>query len=68
MHNERKFLGRTTDTVRRVVDVFADHEKMYAIYDIGTADEYIAEESINKVKANPDKYIYTPYAEFAEQV
>lgn len=68
MHNERKFLGRTTDTVRRVVDVFADHEKMYAIYNLGRSNEYIAEELINKVKANPDEYIYTPYVEFADRV
>lgn len=52
------------DNVHRTVDVFADSEKVYAVYNLGTAEEYTAEAVINKIKSNPSEYIYTPYIEF----
>lgn len=64
MLKERKFLGQTVDNVHRTVDVFADSEKVYAVYNLGTAEEYTAEAVINKIKSNPSEYIYTPYIEF----
>jgi hypothetical protein len=61
-------LGTTEDMIHRVVDVYEDGEFMYAVYEEGTSDEYITSVLINLVEKNPDKYMFTPYVEFAHLV
>ena len=52
------------DNVHRVVHVFSDTEKLYAVYYIGEPVEYTTSADIIDVKTDPDKYMYTPFVEF----
>ena len=64
MRNSKQYLGQTVDNVHRVVHVFSDTEKLYAVYYIGEPVEYTTSADITDVKSDPDKYMYTPFVEF----
>ena len=58
------YIGETVDMTHNIVHVFKDVVMVYAVYNIGTDDEYIAAKEHAKVKADPDKYLFTPYVMF----
>lgn len=58
-------LGATKDNTNRDVIIYADDERMYAVYNEDTPDEYVTSINIHDILDDPDNYLYTPYIEFA---
>jgi len=67
MHNKR-FLGETIDIVNRPVKIYADSEKIYAVYNLPNLGEYITSEFIKTLKERPNDFLYTPLILFLDQV
>jgi len=58
----KKLLGTTIDNVQRNVDVYADDEYAYCVYE----DGYETFALLDDIKSEPDRYMFTPYVEFVE--
>jgi len=61
-----EYLGNTTDSCGRYVDVFKDIESMFIVYDLDTNHEYSTSAPLIRIQEDPDNYLFTPYVDFID--
>jgi len=59
-----EYLGNTTDSCGRPVDIFKDKESMFIVYCLDTKSEYSTSVPLTRIQEDPDNYLFTPYVEF----
>lgn len=62
--NGEAYLGSCQDMSKRHVDAFLLDDEIHLVYRLGLEDEYVTKEKVEKIKADPDSYLWTPYASF----
>jgi len=55
-----EYLHSTTDMAHHVVDGYKVNDEIHLVYE----NDVIAIEKINKIKDNPDYYLWSPFIEF----
>lgn len=60
----KEYKGQTFDSANHLVHMFSDGTIIQAVYNMGEQSQYVAQEEIQSILDDPDKYLFTPYIQF----
>ena len=59
------YLGESKDMTNKVVHGFLIDNTIHVVYNLFSEDEYSATKELEVIQQDLDKYLWTPFAEFA---
>lgn len=62
--DNKSYLGKTQDMSHKEIHGFNIDNNIHLVHDLNKETETSQYENIDKIKNNPDAYIWTPYSDF----
>jgi len=59
------YLGVGEDAAHHFFHAFRIGQEIHVVYNLGEPNQHVAKADICEVSSNPDKYLWTPFAQFS---
>jgi hypothetical protein len=59
------YLGAGEDAAHHCFQAFRIGQEIHVVYNLGEPNEHVAKADVYEVSSNPNKYLWTPFAQFS---
>jgi len=64
LKNNSHYLGTDSDMAHHFFDAFSIDDEIHIVYSLGMKELFVAIQKKEKLRSNPDDYLWTPFAAF----
>lgn len=64
LKNSPDYLGAGSDMAHHFFDAFSIGDEVHIVYSLGMKEQFVATQKKEKLRSNPDDYLWTPFTAF----
>lgn len=64
LKNSLDYLGEGSDMAHHSFDAFSIDDEIHIVYSPGMKEQFVATQKKEKLRSNPNDYLWTPFAAF----